>query len=136
MVIRMPMRFLEWILPWRKWLGNKSEGIAAKVLASKGYIILARNWSCKSGELDIVARFKDTVVFVEVRSKSCDHTVTAAESVGRDKQIKLSRAAVAFIRSHKLQGVAFRFDVIAIAWKKNSSTPDLAHHENAFEFIS
>ena len=89
MVIRMPMRFLEWILPWRKWLGNKSEGIAAKVLASKGYIILARNWSCKLGELDIVARYKDTVVFVEVRSKSCDHTVVAAESVGRDKQIKL-----------------------------------------------
>jgi len=136
MVIRMPMRFLEWILPWRKWLGNKSEGIAAKVLASKGYTILARNWSCKLGELDIVARIKNTVVFVEVRSKSCDHTVIAAESIGREKQIKLSRAAVAFIRAYKLQGNSFRFDVIAIAWKKNSSTPDLAHHENAFEFLS
>ena len=132
----MPMRFLEWILPWRKWLGDKSEGIAAKILASKGYIILARNWSCKLGELDIVARIKDTVVFVEVRSRSCDHTVIAAESVGREKQIKLSKAAAAFIRSYKLQGNSFRFDVIAIAWKKNSPTPDLAHHENAFEFLS
>ncbi len=130
------MRFLEWILPWRKWLGNKSEGFAAKVLASKGYIILARNWRCKLGELDIVARFKNTVVFVEVRSRSCDHTVIAAESIGRDKQIKLSRAAAAFIRSHKLQGSSFRFDVIAIAWKNNSPNPDLAHHENAFEFLS
>jgi len=130
------MRFLEWILPWRKWLGNKSEGIAAKVLASKGYIILARNWSCKLGELDIVARIKNTVVFVEVRSRSCDHTVIAAESVGREKQLKLSKAAAAFIRSYNLQGNSFRFDVIAIAWKKNSSTPDLAHHENAFEFLS
>jgi putative endonuclease len=124
------------MLPWRKWLGNKSERIAAKVLVSKGYIILARNWSCKLGELDIVARFKNTVVFVEVRSKSCDHTVIAAESVGRDKQIKLSRAAAAFIRFYKLQGNSFRFDVIAVAWEKNSSTPDLAHHENAFELIS
>ena len=130
------MRFLEWILPWRKWLGDKSVGIAAKVLASKGYIILARNWSCKLGELDIVARIKDTVVFVEVRSRSCDHTVIAAESVGREKQIKLSKAAAAFIRSYKLQGNSFRFDFIAIAWKKNSPTPDLAHHENAFEFLS
>lgn len=130
------MRFLEWILPWRKWLGNKSEGIASKFLASKGYIILARNWSCKLGELDIVARIKNTVVFVEVRSRSCDHTVIAAESVGREKQVKLSKAASAFIRSYKLQGNSFRFDVIAIAWKKNSSTPDLAHHENAFEFLS
>ncbi|NDH04545.1 YraN family protein [bacterium] len=132
----MPMRFLDWVIPWRKQLGNKSEHIAAKVLVSKGYTILSKNWACKLGELDIVARIRDTVVFVEVRSRSCDHTVVAAESVGRDKQIKLSRAANSFIFAHKIQGCSFRFDVIAIAWKKNSPTPDLAHHENAFEFIS
>ncbi len=140
------MRFLDWLLPgwlfpnWllpaRKLLGNKSELLAASLLLDKGFNILAKNWSCKFGELDIVARFKDTLVFVEVRSRSCDDTVIPAESVGRTKQLKLCRTAAAFIRKHRLHNVLCRFDVIAIAWKKNIPNPVISHYEHAFDYHS
>lgn len=99
----------------RQQLGKDGEDLACQELTSRGYAILARRYRTRYGEIDIVARDGDTVVFVEVRRKSSGAYGTAAESVTRDKQLRVVRMAVDFLARHDLHdNVAVRFDVVAI----------------------
>src|SRR3954470_22530280 len=101
---------------WRRWFGTRSERAAARFLRRKGYRVVARNYTCPLGELDLVALDGACLVFVEVRStESADPTVAAA-SVDLEKQRRLTRLALHFLQRKNLLNRAARFDVLAVSW--------------------
>ena len=98
----------------RNQQGASAEFDAAQLLVDAGYRIVERNYRCKAGELDIVARDGEVLVFVEVRSRSDDAHGSAFDAVGHSKQRRVIRVA-----RHYLAAVApvfeeCRFDVVAI----------------------
>ena len=99
----------------RQELGKTGEDLAVGELTAEGYAIVARRYRTRFGEIDIIAREGDTVVFVEVRRKSGLGCGAAAESVTRDKQRRVVRMAVDYLARHGLyETCAVRFDVVAI----------------------
>jgi putative endonuclease len=110
-------------------LGKQGEEIAVKYLLRQGYVILDTNWRVKHNEIDIIARDKDYVVIVEVKSRSSDAFTEPEEAVTRDKQQALIRAANAYIyRKNIMEDV--RFDIISIIHNKNETRVN--HIKDAF----
>jgi putative endonuclease len=107
-------------------LGASSETRAVELLLRKGYRIVERNFRCKTGELDIIARDRDVLVFVEVRSRSDGHHGNAVEMVTVHKQRKVSRAAMQYIAFRRPRFDQARFDVIGI------TGADIVHIEDAW----
>lgn len=102
----------------RKQLGNDSESLAGRFLMQKGYKIVESNFSCKRGEIDLIVRNDDLLVFVEVRSKTSAQYGQPMETVNRKKQEKIHKAAEYYLYIHpELAGLYCRFDVISILWK-------------------
>src|SRR5204863_8735281 len=87
---------------------------AASLLTSAGYRIVERNFRCKAGELDIVARDGDVLVFVEVRSRSDGEHGDAVEMIGRAKQRRVARVARCYLAAASPVFEQCRFDVVAI----------------------
>ncbi|MEI6314000.1 MAG: YraN family protein [Syntrophus sp. (in: bacteria)] len=114
--------------------GKMGEEIAAEHLVGVGYEILERNFRCPLGEMDIVARDHETLVFVEVRSRRTDNYGGPLESVGFAKQKKISRVAEYYLNRHGLQQVKARFDVVAV--KLPPSRPEVELIRDAFDLIS
>jgi putative endonuclease len=99
----------------RQNLGKLGEELAVTELARRGYAIVARGYRTRFGEIDVVARDAETLVFVEVRRRSGPGCGAAAESVTRDKQRRVVRMAVDYLARHDLyERCAVRFDVVAI----------------------
>jgi putative endonuclease len=94
--------------------GAFAEGSAAQLLVAAGYQIIERNFRCKAGELDIVARDGDVLVFVEVRSRSDDEHGSAVEMIGRTKQRRVARVAAYYLATALPAYDECRFDVVAI----------------------
>ena len=94
--------------------GAAAERDAAELLLAEGYEIVERNFRCKAGELDIVARDGDVLVFVEVRSRSDDDHGCAVEMIGRAKQRRVVRVARHYLAIAAPQFERCRFDVVAI----------------------
>lgn len=94
-------------------LGTEAESKAADYLTALGYELLERNYRRKFGEIDIIARNGDTVVFVEVRLRRNESYGGAAETVGRLKQRRIAKAAAAYAQARDYDG-PMRFDVIAL----------------------
>jgi len=94
--------------------GGRAERIAVRELTRLGYHIVERNFRCSAGELDIVARDGDTLVFVEVRSRRSDRFGSALEAVGREKQRQVSRVAAVYLQLRKPKFDTCRFDVVGI----------------------
>src|SRR5213594_2801411 len=98
--------------PWyRRWFGTRSERAAARFLKRLGYRIVARNYVCSQGELDLVGVDRDCVVFVEVRSTETEDIGRPAASVDTSKQRRLTNLALHFMQKHKLLNCSARFDV-------------------------
>src|SRR5262249_30997662 len=112
-----------------------SERAAERFLRKLGYRILARNWSCPQGELDLVALDGSCVVFVEVRSTGTDDATRPAESVDERKQRRLTDLALAFLSRRRLLGCSARFDVLALSWPEGQREPAIEHHRLAFEAV-
>lgn len=95
-------------------LGNQAERLAEQLLLKAGMRLLARNYRCKLGELDLVMRDADTVVFVEVRFRRTGQWGSAVETVDRRKQKRVIAAAQHYLLTHPhLADQSCRFDVIA-----------------------
>ena len=95
--------------------GQRMEQIACEYLQQKGFQLVQQNFRCYLGEIDLIMRDQDAMVFVEVRSRGRTDYGTALESINRSKQIKLIRAATCFLQWEKiLYKVSSRFDVVAI----------------------
>ncbi len=107
--------------------GNKAEDQAAQYLKEKGYKILARNFSCRVGEIDIIAQDKqNTIVFVEVKQRKTNLFGGGLAAVNKAKQRRITLTAAAYIKKTKISYTALRFDIITI------TAGVLQHYENAF----
>jgi putative endonuclease len=120
---------------WRRWFGTRSERAAARYLRRQGFRIVARNYRCPLGELDLVALEGDCVVFVEVRSTGSDDVSRPATSVDLAKQRRLTDLGVYFLREHRLLEQPARFDVLALTWPPSQREPTITHYRNAFEAV-
>lgn len=115
---------------WTRLLGSRGERMAARYLKRQGLRVLARNVRAGGGELDLIARDGDTLVFVEVKTR---RSGDPAEAVTSDKQKTLTRAALAFLRRHRLLDAQCRFDVVAIVWDESQGgPPQIQHLRDAF----
>jgi len=112
----------------RQQIGRAAEDAAVAYLESHGVEIIARNFRRRLGELDVVARQRDTLIIVEVRKRTSNRFGGAAASVNHRKQVKLQRAAAQLLQQRKdLAGLRVRFDVVAITpngidWIKHAFT--------------
>lgn len=114
-------------------LGRRGENAAARFLQRLGYKIVARSRRDRIGELDLVAVDGRTVVFVEVKTRSDLRAGHPADAVDDEKQRRLTRLALAFLKQHDLLECPARFDVIAVTWPADSRRPTVDHFRNAFE---
>lgn len=113
--------------------GAAAEALARRHLEQQGLRLLAQNWSCRRGELDLVMLDSDTVVFVEVRYRRHRAWGGAVESVDARKREKLTLAAMYFLQKESRWAKhPCRFDVIAIN-ADGSSPPQLNWIQNAFD---
>ncbi len=120
---------------WRRWFGSRSERAAARFLKRLGYRLVARNYSCPQGELDLVAVDGRCVVFVEVRSTEGDDPERPAASVNHAKQQRLTQLALVFLKKHRLLNHAARFDVVIVCWPKGRREPAITHYRDAFPAV-
>ena len=120
---------------WRRWFGSRSERKAERFLRTLGYRVVARNYACPLGELDLVAVDDACVVFVEVRSTESDNPSRPAASVDLVKQTRLTKLALHFLKKHRLLNQPARFDVLAVSWPKDSREPAIVHYRDAFPAI-
>ena len=121
---------------WRpRPLGARGEALAAKYLKRQGYKIVSRGGRSPFGELDIVAVDGRTLVFAEVKTRASHDAGHPADAVGPDKQQRLTRLALAFLKRHDLLEYPARFDVIAVTWPDGAARPSIEHFKNAFEAI-
>lgn len=114
-------------------LGRYGELLAERYLLRQGWIVLARNHRTRYSELDLVAVEDRTVVFVEVKTRAGHLSGNPAEAVDLEKQRRISRAAINYIRHHHLAPVRSRFDVVAIDLTDESKGVGLVHYRDAFE---
>jgi putative endonuclease len=118
---------------WNKLFGNRGETAAARFLRQQGYRIVRRNYATPWGEIDLIALDGATIVFVEVKTRTSLNTGQPEEAVTLEKQKKLTRMALTYLKKHKLLEHSARFDVIAIVWPDESREPEIRHLRNAFE---
>jgi putative endonuclease len=99
----------------RRALGVSGEDLAAQWYESRGYDVLARNWRCREGELDLIVRNGREFVFCEVKTRTTDAFGAPAEAVTRDKQARIRRLAARWLEEDApMRPRAIRFDVAAI----------------------
>ena len=113
----------------RNPLGSRGELVAAKYLRSQGYKVLMRNYRTNRGEIDLVVRKGDLLVFVEVKTRVSGERAPHRQ-VTSEKQARIRRAARSYL-SHYAVRPPFRFDVISIVWPEDGE-PRIEHLINAF----
>jgi putative endonuclease len=125
----------ERIHQWRRpaTLGQRGEALAARYLRRLGYIIVARGQRDDLGELDLVAVDGRTVVFVEVKTRTSLQAGHPGDAVDEDKQRRLTRLALAYLKRHDLLEQQARFDVVSIVWPQDRRQPVIEHFRDAFE---
>ena len=116
----------------RQLLGKEAEAAAERFLRQKGYRILERNVRVGRGELDIVARLGETVVFVEVKARRTDRYGGVSHAVTARKEQQLIQLAAQYLAHHRLERRLCRFDVLFYD-AGDPDSPVLEHVENAFE---
>lgn len=112
----------------KKEIGDYGENLAAQFLHKNGYTILERNFRVSSGELDIIALQRETLVVVEVKTRKDDSFYSAREAVTISKQNKIKAALKEYISGKKLKYNEIRFDVIEV-YTKNGK---IEHFADAF----
>jgi len=114
-------------------LGDRGEREAERLLLRQGMIIVARGYEGKFGEVDLIAVDDDSIVFVEVKTRSSDYAGLPAEAVDLQKQRHLTKTAIGYLKWNRLTDCRARFDVVAITWPELSKSPEVVHYKNAFE---
>ncbi len=112
--------------------GRAGEDAAVQLLKELGFQILERNWRCQSGEVDVICQDRDTVVFVEVRTRGVCARTSPAQSVNRSKITKLTRAASYYLSRRDWWERPCRFDVVAVIHTPQGHR--LEHIPDAFSF--
>ncbi len=113
--------------------GKWGERQAVRFLKNKRYRMVGERVRVgRHDEIDIVAKDRETLVFVEVKTRRNEQYGRPFSAVGREKRKRLSRAAVGYLRKHKLQPPYIRFDVVEVIGEPNGKEPEIRHIENAF----
>ena len=107
----------------KQQLGKAGEELACRLLKKQGYRLVEKNYRCSHGEIDIVARHKDMLVFVEVRGKSGASFGSPEESVTKLKKQRLVAAALDYIASHRGLPEDWRIDLVAIQFNPEGGKP-------------
>ena len=115
---------------FRKLLGKEGEDLAARFLTKQGYKILERNYRTRSGEIDLIALHRGEIVFVEVKTRTNNAFGAPELAVTPNKQQRMIKAALGYIKHKRLHQVPCRFDVVAIS---AAAEKDVELIENAFE---
>ena len=113
-------------------LGARGERLAADLLRRRGMAVVAANWKCGVGEIDLICRDGDVLVFVEVKSRADEAAATPEDQVGPRKQQQIARAALVYLKRYGDRPPPCRFDVVAIVWPPGRE-PTVRHHVDAFE---
>jgi putative endonuclease len=121
------------VVDGRRETGRRGEDAAAALVARLGWRLVGRNFRCRAGEIDLIALDGDTVVFLEVRSRSHDGRGTPLESVDVRKQAQVGRVARHFLAMRGWHERAARFDVIGIRW--DADPPAVEHVRGAFDLV-
>lgn len=95
-------------------LGRKGEDISVEFLRKQGYKIIKRNYRCSLGEVDVIARDKQVICFVEVKTRRTDRYGLPEEAIDSYKQRRLARVALSYLKEKKLFNQDIRFDVVSI----------------------
>ena len=114
-------------------LGARGEALACTLLKEKGYKILERNFKTPIGEIDIVAREGQTLVFVEVKTRESTAFGSAKWAVDQKKQQKLSRVALYYLNLKAWKDRPARFDVVAVDLERQGERIEL--FRNAFDLV-
>ena len=112
-------------------LGKKGEELALTRLQALNYKILERNFKCRLGEIDIIARDRNTLVFIEVKTRATRDFGGPAAAVHKRKQRQLSKVALVYLNQKKLFNLPARFDVVAVELLPPS--PRIEVIQDAFE---
>ena len=117
----------------RQKLGQTGESLAARELERRGYRLLARNWRCPAGEIDLIAEQGSALVFVEVRTRRGDARGTPLESITPTKQAKLIEAAQTYLQESGDEERDWRIDVVAVELTPRGQLLRIDVIENAIE---
>ncbi len=114
-----------------KAMGRRAEDLAHRFLQGLGYTIVGRNFQSRTGtgEIDLIARDGDMLVFVEVKSRSSEQFGTPDRAVDEDKRSRIVRASWEYIRRSGEEPVAVRFDIVSVVF---GSSPEIFHFPDAF----
>lgn len=112
-------------------LGRKGERIAVDFLKRNGYKIIETNFRSQAGQIDIIAKDRSTICFVEVKTRRTRRFGEPKESVGALKQGKISALALIYLKQNNLFGCSARFDVISILFAQTKAKIELI--KNAFQ---
>jgi len=115
----------------RQQFGKESESLAARYLKKHGYRILEQNYRTRLGEIDIIAKDKGTIVFVEVKARRSYLFGNPKFAVTPKKQRKISMVALCYLKETKQNNAKARFDVVAVSSIKEN--PNIEIVKNAFE---
>jgi len=115
----------------RRTLGQRGETLAARHLRRLGFRILERNARVGRYELDIIARERDTIAFVEVKTRRTDAAVSPEDNVGPEKRQHIRRAARRYIADHDDPNMYYRFDIVSVVVPEQGK-PSLTLYRNAF----
>ncbi len=123
----------------RDGLGQRGEKISRKFLKRQGLAILASNYRCPTGEIDLIALDKSTLsddgaqtlVFVEVKARSSDRFTDPASAVNADKQRRIRKVARYYLESRETSDYNVRFDIISVI-VRDSQEPEIDHYQGAF----
>jgi putative endonuclease len=113
-------------------LGKRGEDLALEAVKRLGYRQIVRNYRCRQGEVDLIARDGGTLVFIEIKTRRTRSASYAKEAVNQRKQRQLSRVALAYMKANDCEDVSARFDVVAIGLPPGEE-PVIEIIRNAFE---
>ncbi len=122
-------------LPTSGPIGRRGEAAAARLLRQKGLRIIAMSESDRAGEIDIIAiRPRDKLlIFVEVKTLATTKPGHPADRVDAQKQRRIARAALRYMKRKGVLGAACRFDVVAVWWPRGEQPDRIEHYESAFD---
>ena len=117
-------------------LGEHGEKLAERHLVELGMAVVERRYRTRQGEIDLVCRDGDTLVFVEVKTRRTERAGAPFESITLIKQRRLTRLALAYLKHHDLLDCPARFDVVSIVLEDGLSQPRIDHYRDAFSAAS
>ena len=112
-------------------LGKLGEELALKEIKRLGYRSIIRNYRCTLGEVDIIAKDGDCLVFIEIKTRRAKSIGLAKEAVDTRKKRQLSKVALAYMKNNNCCDVKSRFDVVAVTLNKDRASIEVI--KNAFE---